>query len=200
MALAHQGRAIAAVAQQFGIGGVQMPQCEAVVAHTMQRGHAPGHERGAVGHADGRGHVKAFEPHAALRERIDVRGLQHRVAVATEKIGTVLVGDEEDEIAAQRGIEAFAELSRLQMWKEKARESVKDPNNVPIDVWSATDADQSKYSVRLVDGKFDKVEERVTRGVIFLKELMVQSTQRSRLFLLEGEIVTVHRSKLWKSF
>ena len=100
MALADQGGAPAGGAHQVDEGvGVERER-DAVVAHAVQRRHAPGHQRGAVWLADRARHIEAVEGDAARGERIHRGRADGAVAVAAEMIGAQLVGDEEEEIGS----------------------------------------------------------------------------------------------------
>jgi hypothetical protein len=46
--------------------------------------------------------VEAIEHRAARRNGIDMRGAQNRVAITPEKIGALLIGNEQKEIRAGR--------------------------------------------------------------------------------------------------
>ena len=64
----------------------------------MHRRHPPGHQARAVGLAHRACDIEAVEGGAARGDGIDVRRAQHRMAVAAQKIGAVLVGDEQQKI------------------------------------------------------------------------------------------------------
>ena len=98
--LAKQGGAIAGIAQQADEGGGAERERDAVMAHAVDRGHTPGHQRGAVGHAHRTGNVSAIEAGAAGGDGVDMRGLVDGVAVATEMVGALLIGDEQQEVGA----------------------------------------------------------------------------------------------------
>jgi hypothetical protein len=63
----------------------------------VQRGHAPGHERGSIGHANRRRCIEAVKSRAARRQAIDIWRPYHLIAIAVQMIGAVLVGDDEKE-------------------------------------------------------------------------------------------------------
>src|SRR5215813_3072214 len=73
---------------------------DAVVAHAMERGHAPGRKRCAIGLADRARHVEAVERCPPRGERVDRRRADGPVAVAAQMVRTQLVGDEEQDIGA----------------------------------------------------------------------------------------------------
>ena len=52
----------------------------------------------AVGHADRRSDVKTIEARPGLGEAIDIGRFHHVIAVATQMVGAMLVGDDEDKI------------------------------------------------------------------------------------------------------
>src|SRR5258708_2328479 len=64
----------------------------------MDRGHTAGHETGAIGHTHRARYVESVEAGTGLSELVEIRGTQHRMARGAEKIGTMLIGDEQDEI------------------------------------------------------------------------------------------------------
>ena len=86
----------------------------------MHRRHPAGHQRGAVRHADRARDIEFPEPCPARRNRIDMRRPQHRMAVAAEIIGAVLVGDEQDEIR-RAGFRTCAVKLDGRIGKEKGR-------------------------------------------------------------------------------
>jgi hypothetical protein len=98
MALADQRRAVAGLGQQVGESDRLERQGNAVAASAMGRRHAPGHDRAAVGHAHRCCDVGALEALPGAGQRVDVRRLHDRVAVAAEVVGSVLVGDEDQEV------------------------------------------------------------------------------------------------------
>src|SRR5262249_19625657 len=66
----------------------------------MHGRHAPRHQARAVGHAYGAGDIEPVKDRAARCDAIDVGRAQHWVTIAAEKVGTVLIGDEQDEVRA----------------------------------------------------------------------------------------------------
>src|SRR3954447_23301320 len=64
----------------------------------MDRRHSPGHQAGAIGHAYRTCDVEPVERRAARGNRIDMRRTQHRMTIAAEEVGAVLVGDEQKEV------------------------------------------------------------------------------------------------------
>ena len=66
----------------------------------MHGGHAPCHQARTIGHADRTCDIEPVESRAARCNSIDIRRAQHRMTVAAEKISTVLIGDEKNEIGA----------------------------------------------------------------------------------------------------
>src|SRR5262245_49996012 len=73
---------------------------DAVVAHAVQRGHAAGCKRRAVGLAHWARDVEAIEGNPARREPVDRGRADRPVAVAAEVVGAQLVGDEEQDVGA----------------------------------------------------------------------------------------------------
>jgi len=100
MALADQRGVVAGVGQQIDKGHRVHRQRNAVAADIVDRGHPSGHQAGAVRLAHRARHMEAVERHSPSRDGIDVRGPQHRMAVAAQEVGAVLVGDEQQEIRA----------------------------------------------------------------------------------------------------
>ena len=100
VALAQQRRPVAVGAHQIDEGVGAQRERGAVRAHPVQRGHAPGHQGRAVGHADRGGDVEPVEAPPALGDRIDVGRAQHRMAGAGEVVRPLLVGDDEKEVRA----------------------------------------------------------------------------------------------------
>jgi len=100
MALAHERGRIAGCAQRIDERVAPQRQRRAVAAHAMHRGHAPGHQGGPVRHANRRRHIESIEARAAGGDRVDMRRLEHRMPIAAEIVGAVLIGDEEEEIRA----------------------------------------------------------------------------------------------------
>jgi hypothetical protein len=98
VALANQRGAIAGVAQQIDEGHRVHRQRDAVASHAVDRGHASRHQAGAVRLAYRACDIEFIERRALGRDRIDVGRAQHRMAVAAEEIGAVLVGDEQEEV------------------------------------------------------------------------------------------------------
>src|SRR6516162_2279715 len=67
-------------------------------AHAVHRRHTSRHQARAVGHTHRTCDVEPSK-HRALRcDRIDVRCAQHRMAVAAEEVGALLIGDKQNEI------------------------------------------------------------------------------------------------------
>jgi len=64
----------------------------------VQRRHPPGHQGCAVRHADRRGDVEALEARARGGQTIDAGRSHPRIAVTTEMVGAVLVGDDQEEV------------------------------------------------------------------------------------------------------
>lgn len=98
VALADQRGLIAGLAHDIDERRRRERQRYAVLPGAVERRHAPGHKRRAIGHADRRGNVKIFKPRAGLREVIDMRRFYDGVAVAAQMIGSVLIGDDEEKI------------------------------------------------------------------------------------------------------
>jgi hypothetical protein len=98
MALADERRRVAGGTQRIHERIGPQRQRHAIAAHAVHRGHAPSHQRRTVRHANWRRHIKMLEPRAACGDGVDVRRLQHRMAVATQIIHPVLVGDKEKKI------------------------------------------------------------------------------------------------------
>ena len=68
----------------------------------MQRRHTSGHQRGPFRHADRRRHIKALETRPVLRQPIDIRRAHYGIAVATEVIGAMLIGDDKEKVGSVR--------------------------------------------------------------------------------------------------
>ncbi len=98
VALADQRGGVAARAQRIDERVGVERQRRAVAAHAVQRRHAAGHQRRAVGHADRRRHIEPLEARAARGNRIDMRRLENWVAGAAQIIDAMLVGDEEQKV------------------------------------------------------------------------------------------------------
>jgi hypothetical protein len=98
MALADQRRGIARGAQCIDEGVGLQRERRAVAAHAVHGRHAARHQGRAIGHADRRRDIEPLEARAARGDRIDVRRLEDRMAVAAEIIDPMLVGDEQQKI------------------------------------------------------------------------------------------------------
>jgi hypothetical protein len=93
--LADKHGAHAQRAEMIAQGRLVDAQWEPVPVRPMRAHVPPGVEAHPRRPADRRLHIGAVEPHAACRERVDVRGLQMRVAVAAEVIEPQLVARDE---------------------------------------------------------------------------------------------------------
>ena len=100
VALADEGRVIPGRGHDVGERRRLEGERDAVVPDAVERRHPAGHQRGPVGHADGRGRVEPLEAGARRRQPVDVRRPHHRIAVATQMVRPVLVGDDEEEIGS----------------------------------------------------------------------------------------------------
>ena len=100
MRLAHERGAIAGETQPLDEGGRSERQRNAVMAHAVNRGHAPGHQRRAVRHANRAGDVERIRYKARSGDPVDMRRPDHRIAVAAEMIESKLIGDDEQKIRA----------------------------------------------------------------------------------------------------
>ena len=98
VALADQGGRIAADAHALDEGARPHVERDAVRPHPVQRRHAAGDKGRPVGLADRGGDVEAVEFRALRGDRIDMGRFQHRMPAAAEMVGTVLVGNDEQEI------------------------------------------------------------------------------------------------------
>src|SRR5690606_28223873 len=78
-----------------------------VVPHAVQRRHASGQHGGAIGHAHRAGHVEAIEPSTTRSEGVDVWRSNNGIAVATEMVRPMLVGDEHQDIGSLSHDSAF---------------------------------------------------------------------------------------------
>ena len=98
MTLTDERRAVSRRQEQVDKGdGIEI-QRDAVIAHPVYAGDAPGHERRPVAHAGRRRHVKPGQPGSPAGDPVDIRRPEHRVAGVTDMIPTLLVGEEEKEI------------------------------------------------------------------------------------------------------
>ncbi|MNV27434.1 hypothetical protein D3C71_1185840 [compost metagenome] len=70
----------------------------------MRRGHAPRHQRGAIGHADRGRDIEAVGGPPLVGQGIQRRGLQQGVAVTTHVIRALLIRDEEQKVGLQVGL------------------------------------------------------------------------------------------------
>ena len=98
MTLADERRAVPRRQEQVDKGDGIEVQRYAVVAHPVDAGDAPGHERRPVAHAGRRRHVEPGQPGSPAGNPVDIRCPEHRVASVTDVIPTLLVGEEEQEI------------------------------------------------------------------------------------------------------
>ena len=80
----------------------------------MGTGQSPGHQAGPVGLADRGGGVALRKAQALLRQRVDMRRTQHRVAVAAEVVGPLLIGDKEQEVG-RLGRHRLAQTHQVKM-------------------------------------------------------------------------------------
>ena len=55
-----------------------------------------------VVHADRRRHIKALETRPVLRQSIDIRRAHYGIAIATEVIGAMLIGDDKEKVGSVR--------------------------------------------------------------------------------------------------
>jgi hypothetical protein len=70
--------------------------------NAMDRGHAAGHQGGTVWHAHRRGDIVTIEANALGSDRIQGRGSERPVAIATEMVCPLLVRNDEKEIGRAR--------------------------------------------------------------------------------------------------
>ena len=96
--LAHENRARTDIAQMVAERWFPYAQRHAVPGGPMAAHIAAGIGRHARGSADRRLHIGVGEPHAALGEGVDMRGVQMRVAVAAQVIEPQLVGHDPQDI------------------------------------------------------------------------------------------------------
>jgi methylaspartate ammonia-lyase len=68
------------------------------VANAVHRRHSSSHQCRAVGHADAGCDIKAIETRPAGSERVNVRRAQNVVAVTSDVIRPLLVGNEQQKI------------------------------------------------------------------------------------------------------
>ena len=99
MGLADQGNAVAERPQVVAERQLGRPQRHRIIGGAVARHVTAGIEGHARRPADRRLAIGAFEQHAALRQRIDMRGLQGRMAGAGQVIGAQLVGHDEKDVA-----------------------------------------------------------------------------------------------------
>ena len=102
MALTGQGRAVTRIAQGLHKGLFAVRQFAAIELQSVGAGQTPCHERGTVGLANGRGHMKVGETTAPRRQRIDVGRAQQRMPRTAQVVSSVLVGDEQQEVGLRR--------------------------------------------------------------------------------------------------
>ncbi len=68
------------------------------MAYTVITGQTAGHQGGTIGHAHGIGHVKALEAYPTGRNAVEMWRGEHRIAVATEVVSTLLVCHDEQKV------------------------------------------------------------------------------------------------------
>ena len=98
MALADRRRVVAGRRQDIDKCVGVLRKVAPVIAQPMQAWHAPGQQRGPVGHADRRGNMKVLKPCSLGRNGIHIRRLDDWMAIAAQPISPLLVGDEKQKI------------------------------------------------------------------------------------------------------
>ena len=66
----------------------------------MHGGVAPGDDAGPIGRADRVGGKHALKAHTTLRQTVDVRRLDDRVAIAAQGVRTQLIGGDEQNVGS----------------------------------------------------------------------------------------------------
>ncbi len=114
VALADQGGLIPGGAQDIDERRRGERQRNSILPCAVQRRHSSRHQRCAVRHANRRGDVKTLKASAGRGEPVDARRFNDLIAVTTEMVGTVLIGDDQKEIRSiVRGHQGCSFLSVL---------------------------------------------------------------------------------------
>jgi hypothetical protein len=117
MALASQAGSVTGLTQGLHKGFFAVRQLSAIELQTVGAGQTPGHERGAVGLANGRGHMKVSETATPRRQRINVGRAQQWMPRTAQVVSSVLVGDEQQEVGLRRPAHQSALMfSSLASW------------------------------------------------------------------------------------
>lgn len=103
MGLADEAGAVARLAQQVDKGGFPERKLAAVHRHAVRARHAGRHQRGAIRLAHRGGNVEIVENAGLTGDAVDVPRRQHRIAVAAQVVGAMLVSDEQQEVRTLHG-------------------------------------------------------------------------------------------------
>ncbi len=97
---ADEAHLVTGASQQHGIAVVEqrLGQRNGEIGDAVAAGIEAGEQAGPAGHANGGGGKRLAKVHAAVGQRIDVRGLQDGVAGTTERVGTLVVGDQKNDV------------------------------------------------------------------------------------------------------
>ena len=95
---ADQPGAITSGGEQLDEGDMIARQRNAFVPHGIERRYPAGHQGGAIGHAHRIGDVKPVEAGPARGQPVYMRRAQNRIAIASQMIGPVLIGDDKTKL------------------------------------------------------------------------------------------------------
>ena len=106
--LADGGGVVALLVEHLGPGADAAfsqvgAQPLAIAGHAVLDGVEAGEQRGASRHADGRSGVGTLVADAALGQAVDVGSIDEGSSIGVEKIGTKLVGHDEEDVGTGHG-------------------------------------------------------------------------------------------------